>query len=701
MKQNVIHVCDTQQLRKLFRKKLPHIFTLAVNNQALEGFTGELGSYVTTHRNRSCPAAGNILSLIENNKKTVFELSTEKHLEIQSITLLWEMLRGGEDRSVSPDLFLDLFYQFMLLEKPRVKKPSVKKNRSWMKRWPTGQDPGVIEIRARNKDRIIKLLISRIEHHHQPQSRFLFPPGISYEEKYNLVSEWWNDYKFQLAMAVKSPTELNRLLDHSLSKETMELLHEAKRKGIPFFATPYYLSLLNTTQRGYNDLSIRSYVIYSPELVKTFGEIVAWEKEDSVKPNEPNAAGWLLPNSHNIHRRYPEVAILIPDSMGRACGGLCASCQRMYDFQSKRFNFDLEALKPKETWGRKLRSLINYFEEDTQLRDILITGGDALMSQNKTLKNILDAVYKMAARKRKANLSRADGKKYAEIQRVRLGTRLPAYLPMRITPDLVDILREFKEKASAIGIKQFILQTHFQTPLEVTPEAKAAISKILASGWIITNQLVFTVASSRRGHTAQLRRTLNRLGVICYYSFSVKGFMENYAVFAPNSRSLQESLEEKELGRLMPIPEQNLSAILSGGKQIRDKIRVFLNDNRLPFLATDRNVLNLPGIGKSMTFRIAGITKEGKRILRFEHDSNRRHSPVTEKMGSIYIVENKSVGAYLRQLEMLGENPKDYESIWNYGNGQTEPRFLFFGYPRFDFNLSQELSHFRSTDVPV
>ena len=46
---------------------------------------------------------------------------------------------------------------------------------------------------------------------------------------------------------------------------------------------------------------------------------------------------------------------------------------------------------------------MRYFEEDAQLRDILITGGDALMSQNATLRNILDAVYKMAVRKRKAN----------------------------------------------------------------------------------------------------------------------------------------------------------------------------------------------------------------------------------------------------------------------------------------------------------
>lgn len=137
--------------------------------------------------------------------------------------------------------------------------------------------------------------------------------------------------------------------------------------------------------------------------METYGQIRAWEREDIVEPGKPNAAGWLLPDGHNIHRRYPEVAILIPDTMGRACGGLCASCQRMYDFQSKRLNFEFDTLRPKETWEKKLRRLMAYFEEDTQLRDILITGGDALMSQNKTLGNILDAVYRMAVRKRKAN----------------------------------------------------------------------------------------------------------------------------------------------------------------------------------------------------------------------------------------------------------------------------------------------------------
>ena len=148
------------------------------------------------------------------------------------------------------------------------------------------------------------------------------------------------------------------------------------------------------------------------------------------------------------------------------------------------------------------------------------------------------------------------------MQRIRLGTRLLAYLPMRVDDELIEILKEFKEKASKIGFKQFLIQTHFQSPLEITPEAKRAIKKILSTGWSITNQLVFTVAASRRGHTAQLRRKLNKLGVICYYTFSVKGFYENYAVFAPNSRAIQKRAEEKRYGNLTVEQEDALCDLL-------------------------------------------------------------------------------------------------------------------------------------------
>ena len=83
----------------------------------------------------------------------------------------------------------------------------------------------------------------------------------------------------------------------------MDLLARARKKGMPFFVTPYYLSLLNTNTSGYDDATIRSYILYSEELVDTYGRIKAWEKEDIVVSGQPNAAGWLLPEGHNIHRR--------------------------------------------------------------------------------------------------------------------------------------------------------------------------------------------------------------------------------------------------------------------------------------------------------------------------------------------------------------------------------------------------------------
>ena len=711
MKQKKMLVLTFSQLKQIYTQEMPELVEMAAVSPTVEDFKAGLLKHLD-----SCgmvnevaeEAREQIRLLLQYDGQDVHELSTGQDISVQTIRLLYQFLTEKlENIEMPTDLFVELFQLFKRLQGENVPSPSPQRIKSRNDRWDTGLDEEVREMRDENKERMLHLLIQKIENRKsKPSVRFHFEEGMSYEEKYQLVSKWWGDFRFHLSMAVKSPAELNRFLGNSLSSETMYLLNRARKKGMPFFATPYYLSLLNVTGYGYNDEAIRSYILYSPRLVETYGNIRAWEKEDIVEAGKPNAAGWLLPDGHNIHRRYPEVAILIPDTMGRACGGLCASCQRMYDFQSERLNFEFEMLRPKESWDSKLRRLMTYFEQDTQLRDILITGGDALMSQNKTLQNILDAVYRMAARKQRANLERKDGEKYAELQRVRLGSRLLAYLPMRINDELVDILREFKEKASAVGVKQFIIQTHFQTPLEVTPEAKEAIRKILSAGWIITNQLVYTVAASRRGHTTRLRQVLNSLGVVCYYTFSVKGFNENYAVFAPNSRSMQEQQEEKIYGQMTPeqaeelykILETKVSAGINEEKTKEDadtakQIRRFMRKHHLPFLATDRSVLNLPAIGKSMTFQLVGLTEEGKRILRFEHDGTRHHSPIIDQMGQIYIVENKSLAAYLRQLSKMGEDLEDYASIWSYTKGETEPRFSLYEYPDFPFRITDKMSN--------
>jgi len=301
------------------------------------------------------------------------------------------------------------------------------------------------------------------------------------DEKYQKALKWWDDYYFHLRFAVRNPEQLNKYLDYSLRPTKMETLNKAYKRGIPFFINPYYLSLLNVDielGKTGSDRTLRDYVFHSQELVEEFGNIVAWEKEDIVEPGKPNAAGWILPEFHNIHRRYPEVAIFIPDTRGRACGGLCVSCQRMYDFQSGHLNFNLDKLKPKVKWPKKMEILLKYFEEDPQLRDILITGGDSFMNTEESIKQILDGVYNMALRKKEANLNRPDGEKYAEITRVRLGTRLLAFLPQRVTKEFIEILADFKEKASKIGLKQFVIQTHIQSAMEVTPQMRKAVERL-------------------------------------------------------------------------------------------------------------------------------------------------------------------------------------------------------------------------------
>jgi lysine 2,3-aminomutase len=508
--------------------------------------------------------------------------------------------------------------------------------------------------------------------------------------------EWWGDWQFHLRFAVRGPDELNEMLGESLDPDTMKILYDAQEAGIPFFVNPYYLSLLHVRVPYFAigaDLGIRHYVIYSRQLVDEFGHLVAWEKEDKVEPGKPNAAGWILPSHHNVHRRYPEVAILIPDTMGRACGGLCASCQRMYEFQRGNFNFNLDKLKPGETWSQKLERLMEYFENDSQLRDILITGGDALMSSNRSLEQILEAVYQMALRKREANKKRKKDNKYAEMVRVRLGTRLPVYLPQRITPELTKILAEFKKKASAIGIKQFVIQTHFESPMEITPESRNAVKQLISAGWLVTNQCVFTAAASRRGHTAKLRQVLNDIGILPYYTFTVKGYMENWFNFSPNARAMQEQLEEKVFGR---IPEEYAGTIkeMPGEPElIAANIEKIRKAGNLPFLASDRNVLNLPGLGKSLTYRVIGITRYGRRVLEFDHDATRSHSPIIGKTGKITIVESKSIAEYLQQLEELGENISEYDGLWGYSLGETEPRLPVYEYPEYDFNVTEEYTN--------
>lgn len=640
-----------------------------------------------------------ILIYIENRTRIVEDpYRAGEGLKNDSFKPLWRAIIKGISEG-GEHYFRDMMHLISqasgLMKAPVVSREDLKK---WMRRNPTGLDEDIIAIRKKNKERIIRNIIEMLDSGEIKSNHYDFPEGISHDEKIEIVNAWWNSRNFHLRFAVRDPETLNRMLDYSLSESTMRVLRRAREEGIPFFINTYYLSLLNTSETtSYigSDLAIREYVIYNRDIIEEYGNIEAWEKEDKVVPGEPNAAGWILPYHNNLHRRYPEVAIMIPDTLGRTCGGLCVSCQRMYEFQSGGLNFNLDRSIKYDDWGKKLSVIMDYFEDDKQLRDILITGGDALMSRDKALLQMFDAILAMAARKRSANKGRPEGEKYAEIKRIRLGTRLPVYLPQRVTDELVQILSDFRHNAQKVGIRQFVIQTHFESAMEVTPEAVKAVQMLTGAGWLVTNQHVFTVASSRRGHMARLRATLAKIGVMPYYTFSVKGFMENRHNFATHARLMQEKEEEKAFGK----PTKALSKVVmekaSKGELSAVEIALLLKQQKIPFIASDRSMMNLPGIGKSMTFKTIGITPDGRRILEFDYDHSRSHSPVVNNHDKVIIVESKPVGAYLYQVENMGENPEDYDSIFGYSQGESEKLFPLFAYPDYPFKTTETLNHFK------
>lgn len=640
-----------------------------------------------------------ILDYIKNAGRKVEDANLKNRTtRIQPLRILWLAAKKGIG-GAKYDFFMDMLFLFRQFNgSQEYKIPNKDQVLEWMDRHHSGNEEFVRKIRIKNKRRIIKVIVKKLDSRDWKSPKYKFKNNLTDKEKIQQVEKWWDDWQFHIKFAIRDPETMNEMLDGTISPDMIKLLYKAQEVGIPFFVNPYYLSLLNVREYEIGpgaDQVIRDYMFYSEELINEFGKIVAWEKEDIVKPGKPNAAGWILPSQHNIHRRYPEVAILIPDTMGRACGGLCVSCQRMYDFQSGHLNFNVENLKPDESWDNRLAELMDYYGNDSQLRDILITGGDAFMSSDKSLRKILDAVYNMALGKIEKNKHLPDGKKLAEMLRIRLGTRLPVYLPHRITNDLVKVLADFKSKASKIGFKQFVIQTHFVTSMEVTPEAIEGIRKLTSAGWMVTNQMVYTTAASVRGHAAKLRKVLNDFGVVSYYTFSVKGFKENSHNFTVNARAVQESVEEKAIGT---IPQKLLSEIKNlplDAENIGGKINELRIEGGVPFLATDRNVMNIPGVGKSLTFRVIGITRFGHRILEFEHDVHRNHSPIIEKMQNFVVVESKTVRQYLKQIERIGEEITEYELVNGYSIGETEPRMPIYEYPEYDFEITKEFTNLK------
>ena len=152
----------------------------------------------------------------------------------------------------------------------------------------------------------------------------------------------------------------------------------------------------------------------------------------------------------NITHRYPDRALFLVTSQ---CGIYCRFCTR------KRKVGDYEKISMKG-----LETAFQYLEQHTEIRDVILSGGDPLMLTDTMLEKILIRLREI---------------KHIEI--IRLGTRMPVILPHRITDKLCNMIKKYHP---------VYVNTHFNHPWEVTPQSSKACEMLANAGVPVGNQMV-------------------------------------------------------------------------------------------------------------------------------------------------------------------------------------------------------------------
>jgi lysine 2,3-aminomutase len=165
----------------------------------------------------------------------------------------------------------------------------------------------------------------------------------------------------------------------------------------------------------------------------------------------------------------------------------CRHCLRKKDISLK------DMVYPRED----VEEAIKYVAECPEIRDVLITGGDALSLPDDYIDYILTALDRIP---------------HVEIKR--LGSRMIATLPLRVTPGLCDMLARHKP---------VYLNTQFNHPLEITPESEAAVDRLIGAGVLVGNQSVLLKGiNNDKNVMKKLVHELLRIRVRPYYIFNCK-----------------------------------------------------------------------------------------------------------------------------------------------------------------------------------
>ena len=274
----------------------------------------------------------------------------------------------------------------------------------------------------------------------------------------------WNDWKWQIRNRIESLDELKQHI--SLSPDEEEGVKKCL-KSMRMAVTPYYLSLIDPDDPGD---PIRR------QCVPTAFELHA-AKADLLDPLHEDADS---PVPHLTHRYPDRVLMLITDQ----CSMYCRHCTR------RRFAGQTDAMTPVDIVDRQ----VDYIRSHTEVRDVLLSGGDPLTLSDERLDSILTKLRAIS-----------------HVDIVRIGSRIPASMPQRVTSELCSMLKKHHP---------IWLNAHFNHPAEITAESTRACSMLADAGIPLGNQAVLLAGVNDCVHVMKdLMQKLAKIRVRPYYLY--------------------------------------------------------------------------------------------------------------------------------------------------------------------------------------
>ncbi|MBM3849527.1 MAG: KamA family radical SAM protein [Verrucomicrobia bacterium] len=246
----------------------------------------------------------------------------------------------------------------------------------------------------------------------------------------------WNDWRWQLKNRVTRLEQLERLLPGMTREERAGVLLAGESK-LALAITPHFFNLIDGADET---CPIRRQVL--PRLEET--ETAPWETLDPVGEDAHSPVPGL------VHRYPDRVLFLVTDR----CAAYCRYCTRSrlvsnasgYDFHPE---FDRQ---------------IAYIASHPEIRDVLLSGGDPLLFNDEKLEYLLGRLRAIP-----------------HVEFLRIGSRVPIFLPQRITPELCAMLRQFHP---------LFLSVHTNHPRELTTEVREALGRLADAGIPLGNQSV-------------------------------------------------------------------------------------------------------------------------------------------------------------------------------------------------------------------